>query len=723
MLKLRDHLIRVVVLLLKLVKYLVVLVFLFSLNVVLASVPVILQEHPLNQSYFYNSIDWNFTVYDDSNSTFTVRGWQDDILVYEALVFPNNTQESVSHTLLSQTLGTHNMTLYAEDNGDTNTTETFYTIREYEFQVDYNEFVAETSDHDYNITIPYDSSIIDEIYSDFIYNGTNYTTETRTSNSTHFVYNRTIPIPLVNANNSQASFYFANRIEYSNGTTVFENTSTYTNNITYAYWIESFSADASNYLEGEDVDLSLYIGYSLTNANLSTNFTMIYNGTYNESYQVLSYTDSGSDYLYERTFDAGPSINNSETRTIYGNLTIQFGDNTRIVGEEDTVDVYRMSITNCTGISNTSTLLVSFFDEIDFSVTNGSIDVILFTLYSGDIERSYSFVETEENETYNYCLYPTWGDINSTVYMEYENSNSQKRPYYLVNTELSNSQSSLNVYLLNDTYSDYTNMYFYDENSDNLDGYYVRILKFNANDNVWQTLFIGRTDTSGILTTYLQPLIQPYRFYITGSSGSIFYRTESEVITCLSGSCPPYEKHVYTRGTSTDYVDLWNIEYSYDFDETTRTVTIEVSDTSGLTEEIWLSIDQVLDFNVTQEYVNQTYSSSTIYFSQVLPNTTEEYIVNVQLLQNGVYYSIISESVVMQTVARLGVMGILISILLIISFIVAGSFIGNLPGEIIGGAGGLMLSVLLRLIPMTYVGLYSIIFVILIVLIEVLRRE
>lgn len=706
--------------LLKLDKVLFSMAFLFLIDVVLSVAPTPLIQSPQNSTYVTRSIEWNFTAYDDDNSSFSVKGYEDDVFYYDAPIFPNNTQESID---LSKSPGVHNVTVWADDAGETATAETIYTVVDYTLDDNYDNFVVETGEYDFELVAEYNPSIISDITTYLYWNNTLYNTTNQVSNSTHIINEKSLTIPLVVQNNTEINFHFINEITYVNTSVMEENTTSRTQNITQAYWISSFSSDSSNYLEGEDADLELVAGAIYSTANVSVNFTMVYNGSYSATYQVLSYSQAGNLRTYERTFSTGNSENTTETRVITGNLTIQYEDWVRSESIEDSIDVYKMQITNCSGAINTTTFRVDFYDEKTFEATNASIDLILFTIQNNDEIEQYSFIESTENTSYSYCLYPTWATLNTTVYIEYKSDASQKRPYYVLGAELTDDVSVVSAYILNDSYADYTNMYFYDENSDKLDNYYIRILKFNPSTTSWETMFIGRTDTSGILATYLEPMVQPYVFYVTDDSGDIIFRSESEVIPCLSGSCPPYEKHVYVEGTTSNYVDLGNIEYDYDFDESTRTLEIDVSDSSGISTGIWITVDAVTDFNITSGYINTSTTSSSLYFSQVLPNTSSQYIVNVYTQQYGSYYPIITRTITMQTVMRLGIMGVILSFLLIVGLVIGGYYIGNLVGGLIGGGAGLAISGGFGLIPIPVVGLYSILFVIAIIVIEVLRGD
>lgn len=656
--------------------------------------------YPLNQTIYFTIDDINGltgTIYKNGTS------------------FTNNTDPALTIGLWNITAHTSGNTNYTSSS---NTTWVLISHAEGEdlfnvTSVTFGEFVNETATHEFETTMYYNRYYIDNITSSLFWNGTEYIATNTFSNTTHYIFKRNITMPLLMENNTEVSFNFNNTFHLSlNDTYIEEEDDSYNQNITYAYFIDSFDSDSSNYAEGEDSDLELYVVDLLGRANLTANFTFYYNGSYWDTDNTTSYSTVGGLKLFETTFNTLQNTNNTETKTIIGNLTIRYGSNQRVMGEEDTVDVYKMIITECGDITNTTTLVVSYWEELNFTARNGSLGLIRFLLTSGDVEREYSFENTTSAPNHTFCIYPDWATHNAFIYIEYEDSDTPRRPYYVVDTYLSDESEEIKAFLLNDTYAYYTNIYLYDENGASMPQHYIRIQKYNDEIDASETLFIGRTDDSGIFATFLQPLEQPYSYVVTDSDGEILYQSIMEVINCISGTCPPYEKHIYIDPLEQEYINIGDIQALYSWNETTSTLTMTISDTDGLVNSIWVKIDEVGDFGRRTNYFNQTYDTATLSFSEVLPNTTEEYEVSVKVEEFGEWYPLITRSITMENVMMLGVLGVIISFVMILGLEVGGLMVGGPVLGLVGVGSGLFVARIFNLIPLPFVGLYSVIFVI-----------
>lgn len=688
-------------------------------------VPNITLTSPSNTTYWRSSIELNFTVTDADNSTFTVQAWNNTDMIYNNTAYSNGT--ALSFPIFQTNPGLNFVKVRAWDSFDETNETLYYTMEDWDFvsvtPANYSE-QNETSYVTFEKIYKYNPDIVNNITSGFNwlvipgevnpyglifgYN-VNHTQNTTHVTATHieqmpFMYSGSWFYPDYISNCSYASYIY-----YNNGSSASVGTSILYQNLTYAYFIDSINSDATNYLEGEDSTFTIYARDYLGYATLNSSFTMLYNATYNTtSYDSTSQT-VGAYEVFEKDFNVLSNQNNNETRTVLGDLIVSFGGHSRTMEENKTVNVYKMIVTECGNITNTTTFIAEMYNEKDFNIWNGSIDAAIFTLYSGDLQREYRFSNTTENETFSFCLYPTWANPDADIYIEYKNSESPKRPYYVVNTTLSSTPVSVRLYILNSTYAAETNIYTYDYNSYKLEGYYPRILKFNTITNAYETMFTGKTDSSGIFTTFLEPLDQPYKIYILDPDGEIYHRSEDpEVIQCLSGSCPPYEKHIYTEPLESQYVNLGDVQISYDWDSSTRTVTIDASDETGIVQGYWIKIDKVLDFGIRENYKNTTVYSSTINYQVVLPNTTEEYNVQVFVMEFGEWYPIKSETVTMEEVMMFGTFGILISLIMIIALEITGLYIGEMVGGVVGAGIGLFLSKTFRLVPIPVIGLYSV---------------
>ena len=416
---------------------------------------------------------------------------------------------------------------------------------------------------------------------------------------------------------------------------------------------------------------------------------------------------------YEITYNSGGVTVSPTLRNITGNITVSYEGRSRSTqGVETQVNVSTFNITNCT--TGTSALTIRLYNELDFEAINGTLELIYFEVDVGGEVTIFSFSNITIGEEFTYCIEPEWVTFEGDIYIEYTRSDSPERHYYATDITLTDDVSYIDVYILNSTYAYYTNIYLYDENNNKKTNTLVRILKMNPETSVYTTMFIGKTDSDGILDIYLEPVTQPYMFYVF-ENGEIIYSTEPETIPCVSGSCPPYEKSIYMNTTLTGYINFGGYSYSIDWDNSTRQLTVEVADVSGLSESIKLDIFSIDSFGRRSLYYTSTTNSSTIYYSEILSDNIEEYLVSVETMQYGQWYPLAKQTLTITELMALGILGILLAIIITSAISMAGIYTFEGLGGLVGVGAGLGVSKVLRLIPLGWVE-YAGIWVILIMI-------
>ncbi|MFH8038765.1 MAG: DUF2341 domain-containing protein [Candidatus Aenigmatarchaeota archaeon] len=207
--------------------------------------PTITIYSPLNQTYFKSYIQVSGRAIDDQNTIFyfaiLLNG--ENSYLYENETYQNNTLINLT---VSLPLGTHWVKFVANDGYGQTSQTIYFTIKDYEIsQVSYQTNVYETSNQNFTIVLRYNPDLVQNITSKLIWNETGYGyNEYQAKNSTHIINTKQITIPLIMTNNTQIQFKFENKIKYNNFE-YSENTTLYSQNILFAYWINSVSY--SNY--------------------------------------------------------------------------------------------------------------------------------------------------------------------------------------------------------------------------------------------------------------------------------------------------------------------------------------------------------------------------------------------------------------------------------------------------------------------------------------------
>ena len=670
---------------------------------------------PANTSYWGRTLYANFSANDSFNSSFVTRIFLDDALIYTNNSYANNTELSINLTDYLTDTRYYNITIYAESLITSVNSSVIFTIEGYEIiNASSNVFVNETLSYDFETIIRYNKDFFNNVSSLLIWNDTaigNQTTQL--DNTTHIINTINYTIPLTAVNNTEIQFIFQNIMHLINGSVITTNGSSVDQNITYSVWINSITTDLSNYITGEEIEVELNVYNETTTATIIINTTIIYNSTYSLSATTTSFTMTGINLrtyetaLYSSNVTVSPTL-----RNITGNITISYAGRTRTEGVQTAVNISTFNITNCT--SGDPSITVRVYNEWDFAVKNGSIQLIYFDVSVGNMNNIFSYANTTEGTEFIYCIEPSWATVRGDIYIEYKSGDSPERHYYATNISITDTENYIDVYLLNSTYAYYTNIYLYDENNNKKTNTLVRILKMNPETSIYTTMFIDKTDSDGILDIYLEPITQPYMFYVF-DNGEILYATEPETIPCVSGTCPPYEKSIYINTTLTGYINFGGYSYSIDWDNSTRELTVDVADTSGLSESIKLDIFSIDSFGKKSLYYTSTTNSSTIYYSEILPDNIEEYLVSVETMQYDQWYPLAKQTLTITELMALGVLGILLAIILTATISMAGIYTFEGLGGLIGVGAGLGVSKVLRLIPLGWVE-YAGIWVVLIII-------
>ncbi len=661
---------------------------------------------PTATTYWRNSLNLNFTA-QGTNAIFDAKAWLNGNLIYSNAAYANASTTTVNITTNITHAGAYNLTVKADGTAD-DTIEVDFDVADWQVLSTYsNVFVPETNDSIFINTAHYNQDFITGAAATLNWNSTDQPQTAQTQNTTHIISFVNYTIPLIWANNTEIDFFISNLITAANASTPRLNGSAIKQNITYVAWLDSVATDSANYLEGEGITGYLYAKVNGSRPTLRAQLDLRYNDTRNITQEIASYTGTAT-RTYEYIFPFHAPTANSENITLNGTFDVSYGGRTRSKNTTVNATVAKMFINNCS--EGAPTIMLDFRNETDFGLATGYIPLIYFNLTSGIISRQYSFANLTENRTFTFCLNPSWSNPTADIFFRYLSASAPERQYYLNQVHLTSTKETVYPFLLNSTFAYYANIFVYNQYSARIANAYVRVLKMNPATAAYETMFIGRTDSEGVMPTFLYPLTQPYKFFILDSNNSVLYMTSAENIPCVSGSCPPYEKHIYTTASLVGYISFEGITHTATWDNSTRTLTLNVLDASGISQSIWLRIWALNEFGGRSLYYQSISNTSTLSYSAVLPNTTSQYQLSVMVEENDNYYPYIDETLNVYQIERFGVLGIIIGAFIVCACIVSGYYAADLIGGIIGGYLGLWLcsGYGLQLIPIDATGLAAI---------------
>jgi hypothetical protein len=530
--------------------------------------PQITIYSPINTTYFYsNNFIFNFSVSDDGSSIFWIKAFLDNNLIYENTSYQNNTIVVLTQNLIQ--VKNYNFTIWANDtdtlNSRTSVLTVIFTIKDYEIQqIIYNTDVYETTQQTFGEVIRYNPDLVNNITASLVWNSTNYQT-TQTKNSTHFTLTSQLYIPLVQTNNTQINFHFANTIYYSNGTSTTINSQTNQQNILFAYVPTNLSVP-TNVIEMDYIPVSFSPTYYSANANLQA-YVYFRNQTVQLTQRNYAY--------FTGSIDALNVTNYNETYPIYADLVISFNNQTVTRSTNQTnVTVYKVTLTDCSIFPTLTFQLIVRDEETSNNLTSLNYTFLRFdvTPLNNRITRTYTF---ENKQTI--CIYPAWTTYNARIYAIVRKDNyalTTHAPY--TTSVLSNQTQTLTLYMLPNSYATPITFTLPDQN-------YILYVERGYGAN-FVYIRSDSADFNKKVVIYLRPYDVYYKVKVFTPEQTLCFQSDQfkvasstyEILSCqaglvnytitpmyqkiISGNCSTFDLGNYTR-VLCSFVTLDNLDH------------------------------------------------------------------------------------------------------------------------------------------------------------------
>lgn len=322
-----------------------------------------------------------------------------------------------------------------------------------------------------------------------------------------FNFTTTITTPLVSANSSSFNWnwtYVANGMQ--------RNTTSLTQAVSFAYWINNFTTPA-NITEGLNATLLLY---TVNQSALASTTTTYYGYFSNNS---LIYSGSGG------VFNIGSASQAVlENRPVNASYNVSYNGSSRITNAATTnVSVYRMVLTNCSTITTNQTLVMYLMDESTGTALNDSTVYYnaVVTRPPNGITRAYNLTFANGAATNStVCLYPQWDFLTTTSSIYYSHANYNNREYYAWGN-LSGTTSFITLYLLGNSSSAELDITVKDYAGNLKSGYIVQVQRYYPTTNSYVVVAQGITDYAGLTKVFLDPTATSYKVVIEDSTGTI----------------------------------------------------------------------------------------------------------------------------------------------------------------------------------------------------------
>ena len=388
------------------------------------------------------------------------------------------------------------------------------------------------------------------------------------------------------------------------------------------------------------------------NFNGSVDHVAVWNGT------VLSQTDVTRIYNYT-SLDSYPNYLNrtwyNMTEGLLGQYSISklipevSSDTNAIYGYRWSDTIAERNIFIPTTIKNfqiglngsVSILNVTFYDELnqtDISPNMTTTSIWKVTFPTGAVQ-TFSLNTTG---AFTINMTPSTAVVQADVEFIYIKNGYRQRTYYLTNATLSGAsvtQLRLADIVANDTISSLITFTLKNYNTDILPNYYIDIQRWYVDQNGYSTIAIAKTDVTAKAVIWLQPYLAFYRILVYDGNGNIVYTASRQVI-----SQSDIEIQLQDSMDSNTYEKYSSILYTFTKNKTTGLVRADLTDTTGSTFSAVMNVNRLGLFGSTTVCNATGDGSATSLICSAPLNTSDEYVITVDVTKGGTTFPLISDS-------------------------------------------------------------------------------
>lgn len=325
---------------------------------------------------------------------------------------------------------------------------------------------------------------------------------------------------------------------------------------------------------------------------------LIYNGT---TYPVNEISQTATIISFNKTIQVPLNVNPlaNQTNTFYFKFTYGGGST-----QETPTYLQNASYINlqeCDSSYTTQALNFTFFNEINQTYLDASTFPDTFEaswkywLGNGDIQKGYAFQNlTSSFNSHQFCIFPYHPDnytFKTDMDLDFSAVGFKENTYKLRNATLSNVSNDILLYLLTEGEA---NKFFltFISGAGEINDALVSVQKYFTGLGEYQTVGILKTDEDGVATMW-QQVDKTYKYYISQNGEAL--GSVERVSVCAAAPC------TLTIQIKTEGTDIYDNYYKYygsnvastlNFNKTTKIVTYDFFDTTGLANYFRLEVTQ-----------------------------------------------------------------------------------------------------------------------------------
>lgn len=450
-----------------------------------------------------------------------------------------------------------------------------------------------------------------------------FTNGTLLNKTTNLTINNDINVSYLNISNFQRGNYYWNVYACGSNSTQ-----------TVCNWSNAGNFSLSTSVSVDQESYPLYTNetsYQNFSANItitagSTLFAvkLIYNGT---SY-LGSYKSLGSNqYLVSKAIDI-PLLNNIgivNNSNISFKWTFEFLESSIIVSSNSTernVNVSKIYLKQCNAGTSPMFANITAYNETNRSLVLSAIDLTFdFWLGRGTVTKNYSYTSSTETGSYAFCSTENQ-TLNASAKIIASATGFTKRTFYLNKERWNNLTTNISLYLP----SAGTNVIVEvkDSGLSPLAGYFVKVYRYYAENNTYIPIIKAKTDVYGQFVAKLIENEVIYQFEFLDSNNVVQKRTSDLTVACRATICVlPFILEDTTNDTER-FQNITDYDWTFNYDNTTRTFTFTWNDVSGKSATNWLKVERY-QWNGTSVACNTSSTASSGTLTCVLNNVNASY--------------------------------------------------------------------------------------------------
>jgi len=249
--------------------------------------------------------------------------------------------------------------------------------------------------------------------------------------------------------------------------------------------------------------------------------------------------DQGTGLNYINSFNTDLINSTQETFEVETNVSLSHNGDSRSFVDSKTVFLDKIRIESSSNSNNEETLKFVSQDEVNQSNVKSNLEIGL-NVSNPDQPgktRFYGF-DVDGTSTHSFYLNPGYGTVNAKAFQEnlitYQNSGKSytKRNYYLLNEELDNQTTEVNLYMLKNSEGSSISFKVLDNDLRGLSNHIVRVERNFPSQEETRVVSMLKTDNQGQGKTFLNPGEQ-YIYTVFNSEGELVDQIGPQGITNL----------------------------------------------------------------------------------------------------------------------------------------------------------------------------------------------